>query len=113
MRFPGWLAAVVLVCGCSAGSSRSATLTLSDPYWERVNVQAVITTNSDCDSRGEGYVTTKDFVMTKGHTHEITAPNGEAICWRHDANPNDPVAGVWSGWSRATMFPGQSTETDL
>ena len=35
------------------------------------------------------------------------------ICWRHDRDPNNPVKGDWSDWSRATLFPGQSVETDL
>jgi hypothetical protein len=51
--------------------------------------------------------------MTKGRTQRLEAPHAENICWRHDRNPNNPVAGVWSGWSRVTLFPGQSTETEL
>ena len=113
MRVPGWLTAVCVLGACSSGSSRSATLILNDPAWDRINVQAVITANSDCDSRGPGYVTTKEFTMTKGHTREIVAPNAEIICWRHDANPNSPSPGNWSGWSKATLSPGQTAETDL
>jgi hypothetical protein len=51
--------------------------------------------------------------MTKNHTQRIEAPKAENVCWRHDSNPNNPIAGAWSGWSRATMFPGQTFETDL
>ena len=58
-------------------------------------------------------VSTQEFVMTKNHTQRIEAPKAENVCWRHDRNPNNPVAGVWSGWSRATMFPGQTFETEL
>ena len=32
-----------------------ARLTLNNPYWDRVNVQLVITRGSDCDSRGDGF----------------------------------------------------------
>jgi hypothetical protein len=113
MRYLALLLALPMVSGCSSGSSQSATLVINDPTWDRVNVEAVITKSSDCDDRQNGYVATKSFVMTKDKTHEVVAPNAETICWRHDRNPNDPVAGDWSGWSRATLFPGQTTETDL
>jgi len=113
MRHLGGLAALCCLAACGSGSDKSATLILNDPYWSRVNVQAVITTSTDCDNRGAGYVTTKEFVMTKNHSQDIVAPNAEMICWRHDRDPNNPVKGDWSDWSRATLFPGQSVETDL
>lgn len=114
MRYPAWLAAACVLGACSSsGSSHSAKLTLNDPAWDRINVQAVITTNPNCDSRSQGYVRTEEFTMTKGHSREIVAPNAEMICWRHDANPDSPSPGNWSGWSKATLFPGQTAETDL
>ena len=113
MRYLPLIAALLTVSGCSSGSSQSATLTLNDPIWDRINVQVVITKSSDCDERQNGYVSSDEFVMAKGHTHSIVAPNAETICWRHDRDPNNPGAGDWSGWSRATLFPGQTTETDL
>ena len=117
MRYPvliaGLIAALPMVSGCSSGSDQSATLVLDNPTWDRVNVEAVITKSEDCGERANGYVATKDFVMTKGQTHKVVAPNAETICWRHDRDPNNPVAGDWSEWSRATLFPGQTTETDL
>jgi hypothetical protein len=112
-RYRGWLAALLMVAACSSGSSQSATLILNNPTWDRVNVEAVITNSADCDNRGKDYVATKQFIMTKGHTQRIEAPNGESICWRHDRNPNNPVPGAWSGWSRAPLSPGQTAETDL
>ena len=113
MRHFGGLVVLYCLAACSSGSDKSATLTLKNPYWGQVNVQAVITTSTDCSNRGAGYVTTKEFVMTKNHSHDIVAPNAEMICWRHDRDPNNPVKGDWSDWSRATLFPGQSVETDL
>jgi hypothetical protein len=116
MRHPAWLAALAaLVClaACSSSSPQSATLILKDPYWDRVNVEAVITNSSDCNGRGAGYVATKTFVMAKDTTRKVEAPHAENICWRHDRDPDHPVAGAWSGWSRATLFPGQTAETDL
>jgi hypothetical protein len=113
MRYPAGLAALCCLAACSFGSSKSATLTLHNPYWDRVRVQAVITNNTDCSSHGPGYVATEEFVMTKDHSHDIVAPNAEMICWRHDRDPNRPNKGDWSDWSRATMFPGQSADTDL
>jgi hypothetical protein len=91
----------------------TSSLTLNNPYWDRVNVEVVITKSGDCDSRGDGYISSKEIVMRKNKTEYFDVPNGAAVCWRHDRNPNNPVAGAWSGWTRATLYPGQSTETDL
>ena len=114
MRYQAASAALLLLLqGCSSGSSQSATLILNDPYWDRVNVQAVITKSSDCDNRGPLYVATKEFVMVKGRTQKIEAPNAESICWRHDRNPNNPTPGDWSGWSRVTLSPGDEISADL
>ena len=112
-RYPAWLPALLLLSACSSGSSQSATLLLNNPTWDRVNVEAVITNSSDCDNRGKGYVSTKTFLMTKGHPVRVEAPHGESICWRKDRNPNNPVTGDWSGWSRIPLAPGQAAETDL
>jgi len=112
-RYPAWLSAVLVVAACSSGSSQTATLILDNEAWDRVNVEAVITNSADCDNRGKEYVETKTFVMTKGQTHKIQAPNAESICWRHDRNPNNPIPGDWSGWSRIPLAPGQTAETDL
>ena len=113
MRYPAWVMALAAVAGCSSGSGQSATLVLDNPTWDRVNVEAVITKSSDCGERSDGYVATKHFVMTKGRTYPVVAPNAENICWRHDRDPDNPAPGDWSEWSRATLFPGQTTETDL
>jgi hypothetical protein len=113
MRHLAWCAALFTLSACgSFGSETSATLVLNDPTWDRVNVEVVVTKSPNCDNR-DAYVSTKEFVMTKNRTQRIEAPHAENICWRHDRNPNNPVAGDWSGWSRATMFPGQTFETDL
>lgn len=113
MRYRAWLSVLLLLSACGAvSSSPSATLVLNNPTWDRVNVEAVVTKSPNCDNR-EAYLSTQDFVMTKNKTQRIEAPHAENICWRHDRNPNNPVPGDWSGWSRATMFPGQNFETDL
>jgi hypothetical protein len=113
MRCPARLSLLLLLAACSsAGGSKSAKLILNDPNWDRVHVEAVVTRSSDC-TLAKDYVATHKFVMTKGQTHTIEAPDAENVCWRHDSNPNDPIPGAWSGWSRATLFPGQSIETDL
>jgi hypothetical protein len=113
MGYRALLAALLVVAGCSSGSDQAATLVLDNPTWDRVNVEAVITRSSDCNERSNGYVATQHFTLAKGQTRKIVAPNAETICWRHDRDPNNPVPGDWSEWSRATLFPGQSTETDL
>ena len=115
MRF-FWVFAVSLLGGCSVFSSSpadTASLTLNNPYWDRVNVEVVITKSADCDNRGEGYVSRQELIMRKNKTETFEVPNGANVCWRHDRNPNNPVAGAWSGWTRATMFPGASSDTDI
>ena len=115
MRYPALITVLLMVSGCSSGSDHSATLILDNPTWDRVNVEAVVTKSSDCSERSKsnGYVATQDFVLTKGQTHRVVAPNAETICWRHDRDPTNPAPGDWSEWSRAVLFPGQTTETDL
>ena len=113
MRFALLLPGLLALAACSSSPPGAAKLTLNDPYWDRVNVEVVITKRADCDSRGDGYIATKKLVMRKDTTESFEVPSGANVCWRHDRDPNNPVAGDWSGWSRATLFPGQSTETDL
>ncbi len=108
--------ALSLLAGCSVFSSKpadTASLTLNNPSWDRVNVEVVITKSTDCDNRGEGYLSRQELVMRKNKTETLEVPNGANVCWRHDRNPNNPVAGTWSGWTRATLFPGASSETDI
>src|SRR5438552_1099883 len=111
--------AIVAVTGllslaaCSAPSPDTARLTINDPTWERVNVEFVITNRADCDSRGEGFISTRQMIMRKNKTETIEAQGGATICWRHDRNPDKPVPGAWSGWTRATLFPGQNADADL
>lgn len=107
-----FLPLLVLVTACAGGSGKSATLTLINPDWNRVHVEAVVTRSDDCDLKSS-YVAVHRFEMGKGQTHSVVAPNAENICWRHDQDPNNPAPGLWSDWSRATLFPGQTTSTDL
>ena len=118
-RYPAWLIAVLLLSACSSsGSSQTATLTLDNPTWDRVNVQAVITTSADCDNRGGGYVETKEFVMTKGHTQKIEAPHGEAVFrdGERDIVPHDHkyafAARIISG-KRVNAYPACAPEVEL
>jgi hypothetical protein len=116
MRFSSLAIASLVLAGCSMFSSApadSSRLTLNDPYWERVNVELVITRRGDCDSRAEGYLSTRQVVMRKNKSETIDVPNGASLCWRHDRNPDNPTAGAWSGWTRATLVPGKSAEADL
>ena len=113
MRHWAGLMVVLYVAACSSAPRGTATLTLNDPYWDKVNVQIVITKRADCDSREEGYIETKETVMRKERSETIDVPPGATVCWRRDRNPNQPVAGAWSGWTRATLQPGGSARTDL
>jgi len=113
MRRSALLAGLLSLAACSSAPPGAAKLTLNDPYWDRVNVQVVITKRADCASRGEGYISTEKLVLSKNTTRTFTVPEGANLCWRHDRDPKNPVAGAWSGWTRATLFPGQSGETSL
>ena len=110
-----WIAAVLLVAGCGGSSDEPGTtkLTLRDPAWERVSVQIVMTKRADCDARGDGFLSTRNFVMQKDADQWIDVPDGYSLCWRHDRDPKHPTAGDWSGWTRATLKPGYPTTTDL
>ena len=74
MRYVAWLAVLLSLAACgSGGMGQSATLILNNPTWDRVNVEAVITTSPNCDNR-DAYVSTQEFVMTKNRTQRIEAP---------------------------------------
>jgi hypothetical protein len=113
MRRVALLVAVLGLTACSSGSPNATRLTLNDPYWKQVNVELVVTRLADCDARGPGFVSDKTIVMYKNTTEAIDVPNDANLCWRHDRYPDKPQPGVWSGWTRATLTPGQSAETDL
>ncbi len=113
MRYRIWPLVLLLPAACSSGPPGSAKLILNNPSWDRVNAQIVITRSADCDQRGEGFISTREFVMRKDKSEAIEVPKGASVCWRHDRNPNSPVSGAWTGWSRATLLPGQDTETEL
>jgi hypothetical protein len=115
MRFC-WVVGAFALAGCGMFSSRpadTATLTLNDPYWERVNVEVVITRSSDCENRGDGFISSKELVLRKNRSETVEAPNGAVVCWRHDRNPDKPVPGAWTGWTKATLNPGQNAEADI
>ena len=114
MRYPACLVALLLT-GCFGGGDTpgSSKLTLKNTAWDKVNVQVVTTKSSDCANRGPEFVGQQEFVMARDSTRTITAPEGTSICWRRDRNPESPSPGQWSGWSRAILFPGEKTETEL
>jgi hypothetical protein len=114
MRRLAWLPVLLVLAACSSDSSDMAKLTLRNTQWNHVNVQVVITRAGDCDNRsGPDFVGSQDFVLHIDQTKTITAPNETNICWRHDRYPDHPHPGEWSGWSRAILFPGNDTTTDL
>jgi hypothetical protein len=46
MRYVAWLPVLLPLAACgSVGAGQSATLILNNPTWDRVNVEAVITTS--------------------------------------------------------------------
>ena len=77
----GW--AAVVAGGVPAVESRrrtSAQLTLNDPYWDRVNVEVVVTTQRRLRQPREGYVSTKEVVMHKNRTETIDRAKRRALC---------------------------------
>jgi hypothetical protein len=113
MRRAVMAVALGVLGACASGKPGTATLVLNDPYWERVNVQVVMIRGGDCDARGPGFISQKELVMTKNKLETLEVPEGAIVCWRHDRDPNNPAAGDWSGWTKATLFPGQETKTEL
>src|SRR5438046_3042421 len=99
------LLGLTAVAGCSRPTADTAQLTLRDPSWDRVSVEIVITKRADCDSRDEGFISTREVVLRRKGYETIDVPAGATVCWRHDRDPNKPVAGAWTGWTRATLVP--------
>jgi hypothetical protein len=91
---------------CAPQVSQPGRLQLNNPSFGLINVEAVITANSDCAARDDGYVSTLEFTMPNNSTKFIEAPPGADICWRSDRNPGRPVPGRWSRWDRAFLVPG-------
>jgi hypothetical protein len=117
MRRGLWVAGAVLLlltgCGGPTEPKGFTRLVLRDPAWDTVHVQVVLTKSADCDNRGPGFISSKNFLMHRDTELPIDVPDGAAACWRHDRNPNKPMPGDWSGWSRATLYPGNESKTDL
>ena len=86
---------------------------LNNPTWDRVNVEAVIHQQRRLRQSRQRLRRDQNIRYDQGSPRAVEAPNGESICWRKDRNPNNPVPGDWSGWSRIPSPPGQTAETDL
>jgi hypothetical protein len=107
-----------VVLGCVAACAPRqppppGTLLLNNAHFGPTNVEAVITSNPDCASRGPGYASTLEFVLPNNATKIIDVPPGYEICWRRDRDPEQPVFGQWSDWDRAYVGPGQTIQANL
>ena len=111
LRF-GLTVTILFASACSsvAGGNR---LTLNNPIWDQVNVEIVVTKSANCADRGPEFVSRKEVLIRKDKSESVDVPPEAAVCWRHDRNPNNPKAGDWTGWTRATLYPGQSAESDI
>jgi hypothetical protein len=108
------LLVVLAIAACAAQPPpQPGTLLLNNPHFGPTHVEAVITANPDCASRGPGYVSSYDFVLPNNATRIITVPPGDEVCWRRDRNPDQPVPGEWSDWDRAYVAPGRTIEADI
>jgi hypothetical protein len=113
MRHRKWLLLSLALAACSSTPENSSKLTLRNTQWDHVNVQVVITRGSDCDNPGQDFVGAQNFVLHRDQTKTLVAPNETTLCWRHDRYPTNPHPGEWSGWSKAILFPGNDSTTDL
>lgn len=86
----GSLAALAVVAGCGGGPKDFSRLTLRDAAWDRVNVEIVVTKRADCDSRAEGFISSREVMMRRKGSETIEVPNGATVCWRRDRDPNAP-----------------------
>jgi hypothetical protein len=113
MRLRLWLIATLALAGCSSTPSDSAKLTLRNTQWVHVNVQVIITHATSCDNPGPDLISSQDFVLTRDQLKTIVAPSETTVCWRHDRYPTNPHPGEWTGWSKAILFPGNDSTTDI
>jgi len=103
----------VAACALRQPQPPPGTLLLNNPHFGPTNVEAVITSNPDCASRGPGYVSTFDFVLPNNATKIIAVPSGDEVCWRRDRDPNQSVPGRWSDWDRAYVEPATTINANL
>src|SRR4051794_26246975 len=104
---PANIVGLIVLAGCSSAPPADSTrLSLNNPYWDRVNVQLVVTRNSDCDKRDDGYLSSREFVMPRNQTEVIDVPNGATVCWRRDRNPDTPRPASGPGGRRRRCLPG-------
>ena len=109
----GLIATALLATGCSSFGSGGPHLTLNNPVWDRVDVEIVLTRSSDCNNRGSEFISSREVVLRKDRSEIVDVPAEATVCWRHNRNPNNPKPGDWTGWTRATMYPGQSADVDI
>jgi hypothetical protein len=105
--------ALALAACAQQGPPPPGTLLLSNLNFPPTRVEAVITANPDCNARDGGYVSTLEFSIPSNATRFIDAPPGVDVCWRRTRNPNEPVAGQWSGWDRAFLSTTPRIEAKL
>jgi hypothetical protein len=111
---PRLLLIVLVAAACAPPPPTGpGTLLLSNPHYDSLHVEAVITANADCGSRGPGYVSTIEFVLPNNATRFVDVPPGTEVCWRRDRDPAQPVAGQWSDWDRAYVAPGTTIDANL
>jgi hypothetical protein len=107
------LTVLCAAAACAPPPAGPGTLLLSNPHFGPTHVEAVITANRDCGSRGPGYVSTLEFVLPNNATRFVQVPTGAEICWRRDRDPANPVAGQWSDWDRAFVAPGTTIDANI
>ena len=83
-------------------------LTLSDPSWDRVNVEIVFTRSADCDNRGEGFISRSELVCARTAPRPSTCRTAR-ILLAPRPRPERPAAGAWSGWTAPRCSPAKAS----
>lgn len=108
--------AIPLLCACAACAQPPpvgpGSVLLSNPDFGPIEVEAVLTTSSDCTYRGPGFLARQVFVIPNDGTRFIEAPPGADVCWRRIV-PGPDQSKEWSNWNLTYTYPGRSIDSNL
>jgi protein-S-isoprenylcysteine O-methyltransferase Ste14 len=102
------MAAAGMLAACAVMPARPGRLSLSNFAFDRAEVETIVTSGPYCAVRTPGYIAAARFTLPLNGTRVIDTPPGAGVCWRHSAE-----TGGWSGWSRISPTPGETTDATL
>jgi hypothetical protein len=101
-----------LCAACTPPQAGPGSVLLSNTQFGPTEVEAVLTTRSDCAARGPGFISSQVFTIPNEGTRFIEAPPGADVCWRRVvAGPKHSEE--WSNWNLTYTYPGRSIDSDL